>query len=153
MITSLDKNSPFLLQALLLFLVLVPVDSGAADDPRQLVTLPAMMQQHMLANMRDHLATVHGIQQALASADYDKAAEMAEQRLGMSAMPKHGASHMAPYMPQAMQAIGTEMHHAASQFAVIARESAVDGDMAKALGALSRVTEQCIACHNNYRIR
>lgn len=125
----------------------------AQQENRQLVELPAMMSQHMLANMRDHLNTLHTIQQALAANEYDKAADLAETRLGMSSLPLHGAAHMAPYMPKPMQAIGTEMHHAASQFAVIAKESAVDGNMARALGALSKVTEQCIACHNSYRIR
>lgn len=133
--------------------LLIPLQSRAQEDSRQLVELPPMMQQHMLANMRDHLTTLHDIQQALAGAEYDKAADLAEQRLGMSSMAMHGAAHMAPFMPQPMQAIGTTMHHAASQFAVIARESAVDGNMTKALGALSQVTGQCIACHSTYRIR
>jgi len=124
----------------------------AQPESRQLIELPPMMRQHMLANMRDHLNTLHSIQAALAKKDYDKASDLAEQRLGMSSMPMHGAAHMAPFMPQPMQAIGTEMHHAASQFAVIAKESSVDGDMARALGALSKVTEQCIACHSSYRI-
>jgi hypothetical protein len=145
------KGLPLLSPALLC--LLVPLQSAAQPDARQLVELPPMMQQHMLANMRDHLSTLHEIQQALASTDYDKAADLAEQRLGMSSMPKHGAAHMAPFMPRPMQTIGTEMHHAASQFAVIARESAVEGNTAKALGALSKVTGQCIACHSRYRIR
>jgi hypothetical protein len=125
----------------------------AQQDSRQQVELPPMMSQHMLANMRDHLSTLHAIQQALATEDFDQAAGLAEQHLGMSSLTRHGAAHMAPYMPQPMQAIGTEMHHAASRFAVIARESAVDGNMTRALGALSQVTEQCIACHSGYRIR
>lgn len=125
----------------------------AQQENRQLVELPAMMSQHMLANMRDHLNTLHTIQQALAANEYDKAADLAETRLGMSSLPLHDAAHMSPYMPKSMQAIGTEMHHAASQFAIIAKESSVDGNMARSLGALSKVTEQCIACHNSYRIR
>jgi len=138
------------------FIAVLATSMGVAQaqpDTRQLVELPAMMSQHMLSNMRDHLTTLHEIQQALAAKEYGKAADLAEQRLGMSSLPRHGAAHMAPYMPQPMQAIGTAMHHAASQFAVIAKDSAVDGNMARALGALSQVTAQCIACHNSYRIR
>lgn len=137
------------------FIAVSLVSMGVAQaqpDNRQLVKLPAMMSKHMLANMRDHLTTLHEIQLALAANNYDKAAELAEQHLGMSSMPMHGAAHMAPFMPQPMQAIGTTMHHAASQFAVTAKESAVDGNMARALGALSKVTEQCIACHASFRI-
>ena len=127
--------------------------SLAQPDLRQLVELPPMMSQHMLANMRDHLMAINAIQQALANADFDTAADVAENRLGMSSLTSHGASHMAAYMPDEMQTIGTGMHHAASQFAVIAHESAVDGDMQRALRSLSQVTQQCVACHNAYRIR
>ena len=127
--------------------------SMAQTDTRQLVELPPMMSQHMLANMRDHLMAINTIQQALANADFDTAAEVAEKRLGMSSLATHGASHMAPYMPEEMQAIGTRMHHAASQFAVIANETAVDGNMDRAIGGLAQVTNQCVACHNAYRAR
>jgi hypothetical protein len=125
----------------------------AQPDTRQLVELPPMMSQHMLANMRDHLVTINAIQQALAAADFDNAAELAEKRLGMSSLSTHGAAHMAPYMPQEMQAIGTSMHHAASQFAVIARETAVDGNMSRAMAGLAKVTNQCVTCHSAYRTR
>ena len=50
-----------------------------------------------------------------------------------------------------MQAIGTGMHRAASRFALIAKETAVDGDLAKAIAGLARVTEQCVACHAAFR--
>lgn len=69
----------------------------------------------------------------------------------MSSLAAHGASHMAPHMPKAMQEIGTRMHGAASQFALIAEESAVDGDAKRAIGGLSRVMQQCVACHAAFR--
>lgn len=124
---------------------------AAAADNRELVTMPPPMQQHMLSNMRDHLAALAEIQQALAAGELDRAAEVAEQRIGMSSLDAHGASHMAPFMPKEMQDIGTQMHRAASQFAVVAQESAVDGDLKRAIGALSQVMQQCVACHAAYR--
>ena len=140
-----------------LFLSIIGVFSGTASatqpDPRQLVDLPPMMSQHMLSNMRDHLVAINTIQQALAESDYDTAADVSENRLGMSSLGSHGAAHMAPFMPDAMQAIGTAMHRNASRFAVVARETAVDGNMHRALDALAKVTSQCIACHNAYRTR
>jgi len=33
----------------------------ADDDKRQLVEMPAMIQSHILANMRDHLAALNDI--------------------------------------------------------------------------------------------
>ena len=130
----------------------MPVVAGDAD-PRVLVEFPEPMRQHMLSNMRDHLLAVTEIQQALAAGAFDSAANIAEQRLGMSSLNAHGASHMAPFMPTAMQEIGTRMHKAASEFALAAQEAAVDGDLGRPIGALSRITQQCVACHADYRVR
>jgi len=107
-----------------------------------------MMKTHMLGNMRDHLLALHDIQVALAKGQLDKAGDIAETRIGMSSMDSHDASHMAPFMPKGMQNIGTEMHHAASRFAMTASE----GDLPRSLDALSKVTEQCVACHMSYRV-
>lgn len=124
-----------------------------AADPRQLVEMPPPMQEHMLGNMRDHLVAMGEIQTALGKGDFDRAADIAEQRIGMSSLQTHGASHMAPYMPKDMQEIGTAMHHAASRFARTAQETAVTNDMPRALSALAELTQQCTACHAGYRLR
>jgi len=60
----------------------------------------------------------------------------------------HNAAHMAPYMPKNMQDIGTEMHHAASRFAIVVKE----GDALKSIDSLSQITQQCVACHAAYRL-
>lgn len=125
----------------------------AADDTRELVKLPEMMRHHMLGNMRDHLLALTEIQQKLSLGDFDKAADIAEQRLGMTSLTAHGASHMAHFMPKPMQEIGTQMHREASRFAVIAQESAVDGDARRAIAGLSAIMQQCVACHSAYRAR
>lgn len=127
-------------------------EARPGEDPRTLVELPAPMVQHMLGNMRDHLLSMSEIQQALAAGAYDRAADIAENRIGMSSLAAHGAAHMAPYMPKPMQDIGTQMHHAASRFALVAQESAVDGNLKRALASLSDVTQQCVACHATYRV-
>ena len=121
----------------------------AADpDTRQKINLPAMMKEHMLGRMRDHLLALHEIQIALANGEMDKASDIAEARIGMSAMPLHMQQEMAPYMPPAMRKIGMEMHRAASRFAM----KATEGDPLRALNSLSAVTEQCVACHSAYRL-
>jgi hypothetical protein len=117
-------------------------------DARTKVDLPDMMKTHMLGNMRDHLQALSEIQTALANGQLDKAGDIAESRIGMSSLASHDAAHMAPFMPQGMQDIGTEMHHAASRFAMTSSE----GDLPRALDALSRVTAQCVACHMSYRV-
>jgi hypothetical protein len=121
----------------------------AEEDTRQLVQLPGMMQQHMMANMRDHLSTLNEILADMADDRLDHAAEIAESRLGMTSLESHGASHMAKFMPEGMQSAGTSMHKAASRFALKAQE----GDTLQAYKALAEVTSACVACHSGYRIR
>jgi hypothetical protein len=123
--------------------------STADEDPRQLVKMPEMMQQHMMSNMRDHLVAINEILITMASGELEKAADVAESRLGMSSLESHGASHMARFMPEGMQQAGTNMHRAASRFALKAQE----GEVLPAYVALSEVTSACVACHSGYRIR
>lgn len=111
-----------------------------------------MMQDHMKQNMRDHLQALSQIEAALGASQYDNVADIAEQRLGMPSLQSPGAAHMAPFMPKEMQAIGTEMHHAASRFAVSVRNAEVNGDLRPAMTDLSKVSRQCVACHAAYRI-
>lgn len=133
-----------------LLLVLGGIGAAHAEqDDRQLVAMPAMMQTHMLSNMRDHLAALNEILAAMSTNELDVAADIAESRLGMSSLTSHGAGHMAKVMPAGMRSIGTQMHRAASRFALKAQE----GDTATAYGALPEVTAACVACHAAYRIR
>jgi hypothetical protein len=126
-----------------------PGNSVASDDARVPVELPAMMQQHMLANMRDHLTAINEILDYLGKGEMDKAADIAEYRLGMSSLESHGASHMAKFMPEGMREAGNAMHRAASRFALKAQE----GDALAAYKALPDITSACIACHAGYRIK
>lgn len=135
----------------------VAEDAGAAstsvNDARTLVRFPDALRIHTLANMRDHLQTMGAIQAALAERSFDKASELAEQRLGMSSMAMHGAHEVAKFMPPAMQDAGTAMHHAASQFALVARNASVTAELGPALAALAKVNESCVACHAAYRLQ
>jgi len=130
-----------------------PQQAAMGADSRVLVQFPEHMRIHTLANMRDHLLAISEIQEALSKGLLDKAADIAEQRLGMTSLIAHGAHDLSPFMPQGMQDIGTSMHHNASQFAVEVQNSAVTGDMKPALAALSRTTQACVACHASYRLQ
>jgi len=121
----------------------------ADDDSRVLVKLPEMMQKHMMANMRDHLKTINEILLSLSNNQMDQAANLAEQRLGMTSLGSHGAEHMGKFMPKGMRQAGTNMHKAASRFALKAEE----GELLPAYKILSEVTSTCVACHSAYRIK
>ena len=142
-------ENPFKVACVLALMAAILPSAGAAEDTREKVDFPGMMRQHQLSNMRDHLAALNEILALLANSDLDKAADIAEHRLGMTSMVAHNASHMAPYMPKGMQDIGSEMHHAASRFAMAAQE----GDLPRTLDSLSKVTQQCVACHSTYRVQ
>jgi hypothetical protein len=127
-------------------------DVAAAGDARVAVRFPEPLRSHTLANMRDHLATLQRIQQAMAEARFEAAAELAESRLGLTSLTLHGAHDVARFMPQGMQDLGTGMHRAASRFAIEATNAAATGDLRKPLATLAEVTSQCVACHAAYRL-
>lgn len=124
----------------------------ANADKRQWVKFPEPLRDHTLANMRDHLMALGEMQDALATGQFDRAADVAEQRLGMSSLKTHGAHEVAKYMPQGMQDAGTAMHRSASRFATIAKDASVTGDLRPALAALAQLSQTCVACHAGYRL-
>ena len=99
--------------------------------------------------MRDHLAAINEILIYLGKGELEKAAEIAEYRLGMSSLESHGASHMARFMPEGMRQAGTAMHKAASRFALKAQE----GEALAAYIALSDITSACVTCHAGYKVK
>jgi len=142
-------NKPTLFTIILLATISGNSRLQAEDDGRVMVELPAKMQEHMLSNMRDHLMALNDILTSMANNELEKAADIAEHRLGMSSLDSHGASHMAKFMPEGMRKAGTSMHQAASRFALKAQE----GEVLPAYRALSEVSAACVACHSGYRIR
>lgn len=124
-----------------------------AEDSRQLVTFPAALAEHTLANMRDHLLALQEIAQNLGDGDTDAAARIAETRLGMSSLRLHDAAEVSKYMPEGMQVAGTQMHRAASRFAIAAQDAGVTGDLKPVFAGLAEITAQCVGCHAGYRLK
>lgn len=143
----------------------------AGNDGRQLVNFPPEMRQHTLANMRDHLEALSEILGAMSAAQYAKASRIAGTRLGMDSPSAAGCKaeepagtaqqskpanmdhQMAQFMPEAMRRIGLSMHQAAGDFATEAAKASKTGNPKRALAALSKVTQQCSACHASYRVQ
>lgn len=131
----------------------VKTKKAVGKDARQVVHFPARLREETLANMRDHLLALQQIQDALARFDFDQAAEIAEQRLGMSSLALHGAHEVAKYMPEEMKLAGSAMHRNASRLALAAKDAGATGDLKPVFGAMSAVTAQCVACHAGYRVK
>ena len=130
--------------------------SGGKDAPKDAriaVQFPDEIKTHTLTSMREHLLIISQLQSALAAEKYDDAAKLAEFKLGMSSLGDHGAHESSKFMPKGMQEVGTLMHRSASQFAIEAQNAAATGDGKKALAALAKVTQACVACHAGYRLQ
>lgn len=143
----------------------------AGSDGRQLVHFPPEMRQHTLANMRDHLEALSEILDAMSAGQYTKASLIAGTRLGMDSPSAEGCKAEAPisapqqskpaqmdhqmalFMPEAMRKLGLSMHQAASDFAAEAAKAQKTGNPTPALAALSKVTQQCSACHASYKVQ
>ncbi|MDR1994767.1 cytochrome C [Azonexus sp.] len=126
---------------------------AAAEDARQLATLPAPAQEVLRLEMLDNMAALNEILSLLAADQLKEAAEVAETRLGLSTMGRHRdkpfEARPGPHMPPAMHGIGIDGHRAASEFAAAAKS----GDRAKTIALLPNLTGACVACHSSYRIR
>ena len=103
--------------------------------------------------MRDHLQTMGDITDALSKGSFDRASELAEQRLGMSSLEMHGAHEVAKYMPSGMQDAGSAMHRSASRFALVAKDASVTGDVKAVLSSLHQLNQTCVACHAAFRLQ
>lgn len=124
-----------------------------AQDNRQLVEMPAPAREVLRQEMVDNLSALNEILSLLGAGKVKEAGQVAEARLGVSAMGKNRAlpleSRPGSHMPPGMRDIGTSGHKAASAFAA----AAAGGDTAKALGAMPDMIATCTACHLTYRTR
>ena len=127
--------------------------AALAQDARQLAPLPAAAQESLRQEMLDNMLAVNEVLALMAEGKVREAGEVAEARLGMSAMGKHRAkpfdARPGPHMPPAMHGIGMDGHKAVSEFATVAKT----GDRDKALALLPNLTSACVGCHFSYRTR
>lgn len=136
-----------------LALVVLPAFGQVPEDTRQLVEMPPAAQAVLRIEMLDNLGALNELFSLLVAKRLPEAAELAESRLGYSAMGKHAgmARGMGPgrFMPQSMHGIGLAMHGAGSELAKAAKA----GDEPGAWAALQQLTANCVACHASFRIR
>lgn len=126
---------------------------AAAEDTRQLARLTPQAQEVLRQEMLDNLIAINEILALLAANRLKEAGEVAEAKLGKSAMGKNARlpfeARPGPQMPAAMHDLGRSGHLAASEFAA----AAASGDRERALALLPNLTGSCVACHASYRAR
>jgi hypothetical protein len=138
---------------LLCLATLLACGAQAAEDARQLATMPAAAQATLREEMLANLRVLNAILDMVASGKIKEAGALAEDELGVTAMGKNRSlpveSRPGTHMPAAMHALGVEGHKAASEFARVA----ATGDRDKTVAALPKLTGACVACHFSYRVR
>lgn len=128
-------------------------NKGKADT-RELVRYPRPVYESTLANMREHLRGIHNVQRLVGEGKYAEAAEAAERGMGMGhnhGAEGNGAEHQ--FMPPGMMALGSGMHGAASDLATALRDAEVTDDLKAVFAAMGKVTANCVACHDAYRLQ
>ena len=127
----------------------LPVDS----DQRQAVVFPEKTYDETLASMRAHLRAIDAVIAATATGEFSDAASAAEKGLGIGH--QHGVDGLQSghaFMPPEMLTYGSAMHMNARQLVVTLRDAEVTGDIPAVLGALQTVTQQCVACHDAFKL-
>ena len=115
-------------------------------DTRVLVKFPDDAQ-YFLQTMRKNLSDINEIHRAVADANFEHAAHIAEFNLGLGGIKTHNA--LAVAMPDGMQNMGMAFHQASSQLAQSLKEQST----AKIFNDLANVTQTCVMCHDLYRVR
>jgi hypothetical protein len=126
----------------------------AVEDKRELVLYPRPVYESTLRNMREHLRGISEVQRLVGEGHYAEAAEAAERGMGMGH--NHGAEGNAgehQFMPQGMMALGSGMHMAAADLAMTLRDAEVTDDLQAVFVAMGKVTANCVACHDAYRLQ
>jgi hypothetical protein len=116
------------------------------SDTRTIVPLTEEERVRVVTDMRQMLANVQGIIDALARGD-NKAVAQAASRNGMAMMQEMPAQIRMKF-PPAFPKIGMPMHDLFDQ---IAREAETTKGSAHILKLLSESMQSCVACHATYR--
>lgn len=122
-------------------------------DPRQAVVFPAKTYDDTLASMRAHLRAIDAVIAAIATGEFNQAATAAEKGLGIGH--QHGVDGLQSghaFMPPEMLAFGSAMHLNARQLVVSLRDAEVTGDLQSVLSSLQTVTQQCVGCHDAFKL-
>ena len=125
---------------------------AASVDERQLVEFPAPAYHATLKSMRDHLRAINQIQGFLAKENYEAAADAAEKGLGQGHQHGEHGNHAAQFMPPEMRQLGASMHNAANDLSLSLRNVAVSNDLKPVFTQLHKVTNACVACHDQFRL-
>src|SRR5512141_373003 len=114
-------------------------------DERTPLHLAPQMAQHQLQNMRSHVVAMRSIVGLLAAGDFDKAADVAHNQLGLTEEMKMMCTTMSDN--QDFSKLGLAFHQSADRLG----DTLKSKDMKKSLEALQTTMNYCVECHATFR--
>lgn len=154
---------------LVLAVLLASAPSASSDElpTRRPVELPPDAKAIFMAQMLGHVVSLDAIVTAIAEGDFDAAAGVARQEMGV---PREGGDDAAQsaddvlgpglglgeYLPDDFKAIGVRFHEAANRFAEVAAGMPAEpstADHRALIGALAGITHQCRDCHDQFTVQ
>jgi hypothetical protein len=119
-------------------------DRPTAGDERISLNLSAKMKQHQLANMRSHLEAIQSIISLMSEGGYDKASDIAHNKLGLTPEMKKMCNMFAN---ADFRTMGLAFHQSADELGDVLKT----GNMKRSLNALHRTMTYCVSCHATFR--
>lgn len=138
-----------------------PVAGMQHADARQVIAVPAIRRDMILMEMRGLLTSVNGVLRGLATNDRELMRSSAasagmetmraqmQERMGQ--MQAHGPDPMLQGMgmPDAFMQLGMATHHGLDSLATSIAAGATNDQI---VARLARVTNNCVSCHQAYRL-
>ena len=131
----------------LVYMFFIKGSVAEANDERTAIILTQGEKDFILTEMRGFLAAVQQIVEGLDEKDLKKVAESAKE-VGMANMSEVPGSLMRK-LPLGFKQMGHPTHAAFDDLAI---EAADMGDKDKVLNKLATLMQNCVACHNSYRL-
>jgi hypothetical protein len=138
------KKLAFMLAAL----VMHNAHAIAEEDTRKIIQLSPSYRAIVLTEMRQFLAGLQQISQALSNDDMETVTRVARS-LGTT-MSQHMPAGLKQALPQDFRKLGHSVH---SSFDQIALDAESLGDGSHTLSQLAQTISGCVSCHSMYQIR
>jgi len=116
----------------------------SATDGRIPLGVSPEMKQHQLSNMRSHVVAVRTIIGFMAEGEFDKAAQTAHSRLGLTEAMKKMCSM---FNNEKFRNLGLAFHRSGDALSDALRTK----DIKKSLRALHATLGYCVQCHATFR--
>ena len=126
-----------------------PERPDTSSMKRMVLTLPPAAKEGLKLTMREHLEALEAIVGALGREDFDKAATLAHQELGL---PKHHGAiqrEEGAVFPSADHELAMKHHEAAEDLSAVI----LTKDLQQILPQLQQTIYACVKCHKIFRVK